>query len=113
MIIILIIAKNNKKMMKNHFWNKIQKYAYQPHNNNKKRLKLSKLKKNESSHYCKRKINNQNKNNINENYQNIASNNNENKNLLKKVSNMEELVEKFRITHSNFFTEGNINIKNI
>ena len=104
---------NNKKMMKNHFWNKIQKYAYQPHNNNKKRLKLSKLKKNESSHYLKRKINNQNKNNINENYQNIASNNNENKNLLKKVSNMEELVEKFRITHSNFFTEGNINIKNI
>ena len=103
-----INENNTKKMMKNHFWNKIQKYSYQPSNNNKQKKKLSKLKKNKSSHYLKSIINTQNKSNINNNFQNILYNNNENKNLWKKVNNMQQLVEKFKITHSNFFTEGNI-----
>ena len=99
---------NTKNMMKNRFWDKIQKYAYQPSNKNKQKKKLNKLKKNKSNHYLKSIINTQNKSNINKNCQNIVYYNNENKNLWKKVSNMQQLVEEFRITHSNFIAEGNI-----
>ena len=83
---------NNKKIMKNRFWHEIQRYAYQPPKNNKKKQKLGNLTKYKSSHYFKSNINTQNKNNVNRN-QNIVCNNGT-KNLWKKVSNIQQLVEK-------------------
>ena len=83
----------NKKIMKNRFWHEIQRYAYQPPQNNKKNQKLSHLTKYKSSHYLKSNINTQNKNSANRN-QNIVCNNNGTKNLWKKVSNIQQLVEK-------------------
>ena len=105
-----IINENSDKTMVNKsLVNKVQKYIYQPTNIIKEKQKMNDLRKNKSSHYIKSNINTKNKINVNKNYKKISNNINDKKKMWKKVNNMKQLVDKYRFTHLNFYTEGNIN----
>jgi len=105
----IINENSDKNVVKKNLLNKVQKNIYQPINNFNIKQKTNNLRKNKSSHYLKSNINTQNKINVNKNYKKIANNINDKKKMWKKVNNMRQLIDKYRFTHLNFYTEGNIN----
>ena len=105
----IINENSDKNVVKKSLLNKVQKNVYQPINNFNIKQKTNNLRKNKSSHYLKSNINTQNKINVNKNYKKIANNINDKKKMWKKVNNMRQLIDKYRFTHLNFYTEGNIN----
>ena len=100
---------NDKNMINKSLVNKEQIYIYQPSNNINEKQKMNNLGKNKSNLYMKNDINTKNKINVNKNYKKITNNTNDKKKMWKKVNNMKQLVDKYRFTHLNFYTEGNIN----
>ena len=110
----IINENSDKNMVKKSLVNKVQKYIYQPTNNINEKQKINNLRKNKSTHYIKNNTNTKNKINVNKKYKKIsynkiANNINDKKKMWKKVNNMKQLVDKYRFTHLNFYTEGNIN----